>query len=247
MHTRPRILIAHPYIAPPGGGDGLAAWAIQALRESYDVSIASFCLPDYDGLNHYFGTSLQADDFTHHVVPLWVEKCLDQLPTPQGMLRYSVLERYVARLSQRHHFDGFLSTSNEFCFPGRAVQYVHFPRTRIKRSELDYRWYHHVPFALNAYRSFCRIVGGETDAVIRANSTLCNSRFIADLYEQTHGVRPRIVFPPVVDSFKPKSWNQKKNRFVCLGRLHPDKAIPKVIRILKRVRGKNDDVELLAE
>jgi len=69
MVKRTKVLVAHPYMAPPGGGEGLVAYVLQALQGEYDISIASYRPPDFDALNRYFGTALQAETFTLYQVP----------------------------------------------------------------------------------------------------------------------------------------------------------------------------------
>jgi hypothetical protein len=42
MFERKKVLLAHSYLAPPGGGEGLAAYVLQALQGEYDISIACY-------------------------------------------------------------------------------------------------------------------------------------------------------------------------------------------------------------
>ena len=44
---RKRVLIAHP----SGGGNTVAAWALEALRESCELSLATLGPVDYDAVN----------------------------------------------------------------------------------------------------------------------------------------------------------------------------------------------------
>jgi hypothetical protein len=45
MSERKTILLAHPSMAPPGGGEGVAASVLQALQGEYDISIACYRPP----------------------------------------------------------------------------------------------------------------------------------------------------------------------------------------------------------
>jgi glycosyltransferase involved in cell wall biosynthesis len=222
-------------MAPPGGGDGLAAYVLQAL-DDYEISIACFKPPAYAELNRFFDTNLTSESYQHYLVPRAVALLLDALPTPHDLLRYSVLERYVRRLAKRRRFDLYIATSNEFAFPKPGIQYVHYPRTNPQRPKIDYRWYHYPPGVVRLYRSFCFRVGGGGKDAYRRNLTLANSRFIAQKYETAQDNTAKVVFPPAPGEFEPKPWRARTDQFVCLGRLSHEKEVPKVIDILDRVR-----------
>src|SRR5262245_6153193 len=105
MSERKRVLLAHPYMAPPGGGAGLAAYVLQALQGEYDISIACYRPPVYETLNRYFGTALHAEHFTLYQVPPWLTRLLEHQPTPQALLKSCILEAFVKRLAKWQHFD----------------------------------------------------------------------------------------------------------------------------------------------
>lgn len=244
MNNHTRVLIAHESMAAPGGGNGLAAYALQALVEHYHVSLACMHPPDCDWLNRFFGTNLRPGQYTTHVVPVAVQRAIALLPTPQATLRFAVLERFVKQLAMRQHFDVFLSTNNEFAFPARGIQYIHYPRTDLDRPDQDYHWYHQIPGALPLYRRLCRWIGGATTLALRRNLTLANSAYTASVYERLHGVRPRVVFPPVCGQAENRPWGERENQVVCLGRIAPEKEIPKVIDIMRRLRERGHSLRL---
>ncbi len=67
--TKKRVLVAHPRVTGAGGGNGVAAWALQALCADFDVSLATLQPLDHDDINRAWGTSLRAGDVRVHVVP----------------------------------------------------------------------------------------------------------------------------------------------------------------------------------
>jgi glycosyltransferase involved in cell wall biosynthesis len=156
-----------------------------------------------------------------------------------------MLEAFVKRLAKRHHFDVYFSTINEFSFPTRGIQYIHFPRAYPARPALDYRWFHRLPGVLPLYRSGCAWIGRTTPASLRRNLTLVNSQYIASLFEACHKIKPRIVFPPVPGQFTVLPWAEKKPQIVCLGRIFPGKDVPKVVEIVRQLRGLGHDLRLL--
>ena len=54
---------------PPGGGNGVAAWMLQALVPEHDVTVLSWWPIDVDPINRFFGTSLRSGDFATLVAP----------------------------------------------------------------------------------------------------------------------------------------------------------------------------------
>ena len=57
---------------PPGGGNGVAAWMLQALSADHDVTVLSWWPVDVAPINRFFGTTLRSGDFATHVVPRFV-------------------------------------------------------------------------------------------------------------------------------------------------------------------------------
>jgi hypothetical protein len=57
--TRPRVLVVQPSLQPPGGGNAVAAWMLQALVASYDVTALTWKEIDLDAINRYYGTSIR--------------------------------------------------------------------------------------------------------------------------------------------------------------------------------------------
>src|SRR5262249_45459215 len=58
-----RLLFLYPREGVHGGGEVLAAWMIQALRDEHDLSVLAWRPLDVAGLNATSETSLRADDW----------------------------------------------------------------------------------------------------------------------------------------------------------------------------------------
>gem|GEM_PF-6600788 len=52
-----RVLMVQPSLNPPGG-NGVAAWMIEALRPGHRVSLLAWEAPQLDLVNRFCGTSL---------------------------------------------------------------------------------------------------------------------------------------------------------------------------------------------
>ena len=60
-----RVLLVQPSMQPPGGGNGVAAWMLQALVPEHRVTVLSWQPVEIDPINRFFGTHLQPRRFRH--------------------------------------------------------------------------------------------------------------------------------------------------------------------------------------
>lgn len=56
-----RVLFVQRSVNPPGGGNAIAAWMLQALTPDHDVTLLCSEPPRWDDINAYYGTALGAD------------------------------------------------------------------------------------------------------------------------------------------------------------------------------------------
>ncbi|MEM7144375.1 MAG: glycosyltransferase [Verrucomicrobiota bacterium] len=242
-----QILLVHPSLGPPGGGEGLAACLIQGILDAkkYHLTIACLEPPDFEGLNQFFDTALDPQHPRLTIVAspdkARLMRSLRMTTLPLALLEMSLLERHARNLAHKHNppFDLFLSTCNEWSFPDSApaLQYIHYPKYHPKRGVGDYRWFHHIPGALKSYRLLSNTLARTNFNRIRQNITLANSAFTAQAYEETHGVPAQIVHPPLPGNPpSPVPWEQRENRIIALGRFSPEKRIPQMIHIVHDLR-----------
>ena len=234
-----------PSLQPPGGGNAVAAWALQALRGRCEVSVMATKPFDCDPVNRFFGTSLRPDDFTLYLTDLRLHAMLDSIPAPLSLLHMCVFFRACKRHLATHQYDAVISTINEVDFGQRGIQYIHFPWDYLPRPEVDLRWYHQPPLLLRMYRGFSKLAAGRFDVErMRTNLTLVNSDYIADKVRQAHGIDSTTLYPPVPGSFPEVPWIERDNGFVCIGRISPEKDLLKVIDVIDRVRQRGHDLKL---
>jgi glycosyltransferase involved in cell wall biosynthesis len=237
-----KLLVIHPRLEPPGGGEAVGAWALQALQHRHQVTLAVAKRVDFSAVNRFYGTSLDPARIETVLLPAPFRWVADLLPTRAGLIESSMLFRWARRL-QSHH-DLVVSTSNEWDFGEPGVQYIHFPRTYLPRPPSDLRWYHVGAGVVEAYQRFCRRLGRADLARIRWNLTLANSEWTARHYEDWHGVAARVVYPPVPGGFPDTPWEKRSPKFLCVGRVSPEKRVEQVIEILRRVREAGEKVGL---
>jgi glycosyltransferase involved in cell wall biosynthesis len=239
-----RVLLVQPSLNPPGGGNAVAAWMVQALRECCEISILAWSPPRLDEINEYYGTSIAATDFELHLVSLAIQRAVDRVPAPLALLKMAILRRKLNSLRQVRHFDILLGANNEFDFGCRGIQYVHYPNAVLPRPKVDYHWYHRLPGVTAAYRNLTRRLEGASIERMRKNTTLANSAYIQEAIYRFHGIEAQILHPPVPGRFSSVPWEEKQSGFVCVGRFAPEKELEKVIAIVSALRERGQKIVL---
>ena len=236
-----RILFVQPSFAPPGGGNGVAAWMLQALRDEHAVTVLTWAPMDVEAMNRFWGTSLRATDFGMLRVPRGVRAVVDAVPLPLALLRTCLMLRIAKRLSAR--FDVAVTANNEADFGTAGVQYVHYPWNAFPRPQADLRWYH-LPGLLPPYYRLCGAISGFSAAAVHRNITLVNSDWTGRLAHRRYGLTARTVYPPVTAPATTVAWECREPGFVCVGRIAPEKELDRVIDIVSGVRQRVPDVTL---
>jgi glycosyltransferase involved in cell wall biosynthesis len=242
---RKSVLIAHPYFHASGGGNLVAAWAVEALRDEFDVTLATLGTVDCSALNRSFGTSLRAGDFGVRIAPLPYQAVLRCLPTPGALCELCLTMRWAQDLDRREHFAVLLSTQNEMDFKRPGLQYVHFPWVYLPRPEIELRWFHRIPGFLAAYRGACRLLARSSNEGLRRNLSLANSAFVAGKIKEVHGTESAILYPPVPGGFPEIAWEHKRPSIVAVGRMSPCKRWGRAVDIVDRVRRAGVDLEFI--
>ncbi|MDP2054513.1 MAG: glycosyltransferase [Acidobacteriota bacterium] len=221
----------------------MAAWIIQALKDSHRLALACWDPPDFAAVNRAYGTTISDEDVTVVAVsPMW-RSVARLLPVSAALLRWSAVVRLARRLAPG--FDVVVSAENEANLGRDIIQYVHYPRQLRPRPAADLRWYHRPRFVLAGYYALCdRLTGFSLDGV-RRNRTLANSAWTADRIRELDGhVAVAVLPPPVAAAPEGLPWERRDNAFLCLGRFAAEKEIEKVVAIIEGVRALAPDVEL---
>jgi glycosyltransferase involved in cell wall biosynthesis len=239
---RRRILLVQPSLQPPGGGNGVAAWMLQALADVHHVTVLSWTPVEVDAINRFFGTTLTRSSFDTISIPRPWRASLDAFPFPLALARSGLLMRFARRF--RDGFDVLLGVHNEVDYGRRGIQYVHYPTYFRPRPAVDFRWYHRLPGVLEAYYRVADRLGDFSLARMKANLTLTNSRWTAGQIKQFLGVDARVLYPPVVGAPHPRRWGDRRNGFLAVGRISPEKEYERLITILSGVRSAGHEVTL---
>ena len=237
-----RVLLVQPSLQPPGGGNGLAAWVLQALVTEHRVTVLSWQPVEVEPINRFFGTHLHRSDFDTIVVPRAWRLVPDLLPTPAALVKRSLLMRYTRKVSAG--FDAIFGAYNETDFGRRGIQYINYPSYLRPRPAVDLRWYHQAKAPLAAYYAVVDRLAGFSLDRMRSNVTLVNSDWAGEQVRRFLGGNPRTLYPPVADPGPGLPWSERAPHFLAVGRISPEKEYERVMRILVRVRANTPDLRL---
>jgi glycosyltransferase involved in cell wall biosynthesis len=237
-----RVLLVQPSMQPPGGGNGVASWVLQALVPVHRVTVLSWRPVEIDPINRFFGTQLKPDDFETIVVPASWRAIPDGLPVPATLIKMALLMRYTRRVSEG--YDVIFGAYNETDFGRRGIQYIHYPTYLRPRPAVDLRWYHPPQSGLNLYYRFADWIADFSLERLKANETYCNSDWTGEHVRHFLGIETRTLYPPVVDPAQPAPWPARRNAFLAVGRISPEKEYERVMQILARVRERFADLTL---
>ena len=237
-----RVLLVQLSLQPPGGGNGVAAWALQALVPEHHVTVLSWQPVEIEPINRFFGTTLRRSDFDTIDVPRTWHALADHLPVPAALLKMSLLMRRTRQVSDG--FDVIFGLQNETDYGRRGIQYVHYPTYLRPRPVVDLRWYHPPQAGLNLYYELADRIAGFSLDRMKGNVTLVNSNWTGDHVSRFLGITTRTLYPPVVDPAPGLPWAERRNGFLAVGRMSPEKEYERVMRILARVRQRVPDITL---
>lgn len=236
-----RIALTQPEFKG-GGGESILAWAIEALKDVYDITVITTDKIDLRFMNSFYRTNLQSEDFNIcRVFPL-----LSLFPRSLYILKRHLVMLYCKRVSKQ--FDLFFSTQNEMDFGVKGIQYIHFP-VHAGNLEIDSQqnsgvWNQRDSTIRRIYQWISASISGYKEAGVRHNLTLVNSGWTKELVKSAYGIESKIIYPPVLSDISIRPWKERENGFVCIGWIRPEKQIEKVIDILSLVRNKGFDIDL---
>ena len=237
-----RVLLVQPSLQPPGGGNGVASWVLQALVAEHTVTVLSWQPVEVTPINRFFGTHLHRSDFDTIVVPRAWRLVPDLLPTPATLVKLSLLMRYTRKVGAG--FDVIFGVYNETDYGRRGIQYIHYPSFLRPRPAVDLRWYHQPRAVLTAYYALTDRIAGFSLERLRANLTLVNSNWTGEHVRSFLGGNPRTLYPPVANPGPGLPWSERAPHFLAVGRISPEKEYERVMRILVRVRANAPDLRL---
>ena len=242
--TRRRVLFVQPSIEPPGGGNAVASWMVEALKADHEVTLLTRAPPDLTRVNSAFGTTISAVVLRIVIAPPAAARLRTMARPLAGLtlFRDHAMLKHARRMAG--DFDLVMTANNESDLGRRGIQYIHFPKFVTARPDVTLRWYQGAPY-VRAYNRACAVATGFSNARMRANITLVNSAWTGALIRQEYGIERTITLhPPAPGEFPVVAWEDRDLAFVCVGRIAREKRLEAVIDNLARVRRAHPGVTL---
>lgn len=240
----PQALVVYSQFDLAGGGTAVAAWTLEALKDVCRVSLLSWAPVQARDLRERYGVSLRDGDFETVLIPPSYRKLVDAFPLRGAQLRLGLTMRACRRLRGERSFDVVVGVENEADYGDPAIQYVHYPWSKLPRPEVELSPIHCLPGAVRLYHWAATRLLGYSPSRMRANRTLANSDFTARVVQESIGVKPQVVHPPIALETPKIPWKARHDRVVTVGRIHPAKRIEDAVRIVEAVRSRGRDLSL---
>jgi len=234
--SRRRLLFVQPSLNPPGGGNGVAAWMLEALRHSHETTLLTWAPADLSRVDRFYGTSLRGGGLRLEPVARALRLAADRVPLPMSLLKSAVLAR-VAQ-ARAPSFDVVVTANNEADLGAPAIQYVHYPCYQRPRPHTDVRWYHGPKPVLDAYYALADRIANHSSERMRRNLTLANSDWTGQMFTARHGAPAHTLYPPVPALPEGEPWAQRIDGFLAVGRIAPEKELERSIDIVGRLRAR---------
>jgi glycosyltransferase involved in cell wall biosynthesis len=232
---RPRVVIGHPFLAR-GGSEATLMWLAEALKSDCDVTVFTTQGWDLEELNRYYGTRLNRADVAVRYAP-----SLGLLGNvTAAALRCSLYQRFARRIASEYDLRVSAYNITDWGMPA-----VHFIADFSWHAEIRQTYDPQAPGLIyrdtplrRAYLSFARACASPSARNPIADDRLvANSHWSAAQLQQHYGLPPLpVVYPPVWASFPDVPWPAKKEGFVMIGRIAPEKRIEAAIRVIAALR-----------
>lgn len=229
-----------------GGAEAVCAWILEALKDEYEVNLATLAPIKLKALDEQYGTCLYGSSVRVQVLPFSLPGVLrERILSSFSLvtLRQFILMRAYRKLL-RGQFDVVISAFDEMDFGHRGIQYICAPiigqgheRARAILGYPDF-------LLRRIYRTIFKHWSGYSEARMKANLTLTLSKWMAQLLKEVYGINARVIYPPVKRDFGRVDWLERENGFVLVARVVREKKIESAIKIISGVRKRGYDVHL---
>lgn len=244
--TRPKVLFVQPSVSPPGGGNGVAAWMLEALAPRAEVTLLSMAPFNEAETDRYYGTHLSGQGIVNIVYGDRVMDILGRLPIPTALLRLHLMMR-GARQHAQGDYDLICSAFDEQDFGRPCIEYIHYPWNLYPRPDAPPNWNNSkfLAYVLKAYNWVCRQVSGFRVKDRPRNLTLVNSNWTGRKTQQVYAGNPfQVLYPPALSEIVEDDRSRRQANFLSIGRVAPSKEWEKLIDIVAALRRRGHDVGL---
>ena len=86
-----RVLMVQPSLNPPGGGNGVAAWMMEALKSEHHLTLLTWEAPRLEAINRFYGTSLRPSEVEVTLLPWPLHAIARRTRTPMALAKNNYL------------------------------------------------------------------------------------------------------------------------------------------------------------
>lgn len=223
-------------------------WTVQALKREYQVALVAGGRIDLATLNSFYGTSIEPAECETLEIPL---------PWPLSRVEWgAALRGALVDRGTRDHFNRFdllISSYNIGNFGRPGIHLLAdfswdeaFRRERGGPSARAHGLLQMKRLCRKAYLALAKSIAAAPTREIRGGLgiVLANSHWAADMLRARHGIEAAVLYPPVNIPSCDALRRRKRRRFVCIGRISPEKRIERMIEILRGVRARGHDISM---
>ena len=225
-----KVIIGYPYWGR-GGAEVATMWLITSLKSFYDVTLATRGGFDLDELNEIAGTNIEGHDFKILKLPF---SGLLKRKTP-GLLWHSLFLRLIRHYAKKY----------DICITGSRVINWGKPAIHILS---DVEWHPELIEQFSSepqltskkgstlYKKIGQRLEGNTNHDTSKDYYIANSKWTAARSGSFIQRTPFVVYPPVKKTKQSSNISDRKDSFIYLGRISPEKRLEKAIEILEIVK-----------
>ncbi len=231
-----------------GGSEARAMWAAEALKHDFSISILSPGKVDLPALNEFYGTNVDTDDVTIRSVEMPLG--LSHLQAGDA-IRGAFFARGARSIA--NDYDVILNAYNLCDFGVPAIQCVaDFSWEEELRRRFDPApegmrgWFHREQQLRRLYLRLCRRIAPPSGRNLFSgeDAIIANSRWTARRLRERYGAHAEVIYPPVTGGCPDLAFRRRRDDFVCIGRISPEKQIERMIQVIGAIRNRGYDVRL---
>jgi len=233
-----KILIAHGFWGR-GGAEVATMQLIEILKNNFDIHLVTRGGWNLNELNEVAHTSISNTEIKFVKLPF--KRLLAN--TTGGAIWHAIFLRHCRYIASK--FDIRITASRTI---GWGLPAVHFLSDVVWNCQLNEE-YGEKTNQRNIFKkvlsNFGKILAGKGLYGLHNHDVfVANSQWTAIISAPYTTCQPIVIYPPVVANFRDVIWSDRKNEFVSMGRIAPEKKIEDIISIIEQVRALGHEVGL---
>lgn len=239
MSVKKKILFGHSYFGR-GGAESAAMLAIESLKNDYTIHLITRGGWNLEELNTLSGTSILENEIILVKFPF---RRLSGTNKFFGLLWDSYFNRLCRRLAPGYDYRITASSTINWGMPA-----IHFLTDIVWNRELNLKFNTEIRKRTSLYKAYNFLadqIKGKTSWEPQKNDFfIANSLWTSAISAPYTSIPPGVIYPAVAANFRDVLWSTRKNEFVLMGRISPEKKIEDAITIIEKVRKQGYNIGL---